>query len=96
MFQDAYVKLNREETVSIIETLSPHFDGKSFDPSSAIVMARELPFYPGSRFLDIADHRTMPPARRFAIMAKGQAYILDFTNQPIYELNASCPLNLTL
>ena len=96
MFQDAYVKLNKQETASIVETLSPYLDGSSFDPSSAIVMARELPFYPGSKFLDLADHRTMPPARRFAILAKDKAHILDFTNQPIYELNNSYPLNLTL
>lgn len=96
MFQDAYVKLNKQETASVVETLSPILDSASFDPASAIVMSRELPFYPGSKFLDLADHRTLPPARRFAIIAKNKAHILDFTNQPIYELNESYPLQLTI
>lgn len=96
MFQDAYVKLNKQETAKIVDSLSLHLDGSSIDPALAVVMSRELPFYPGSKFLDLADHRTMPPARRFVIIANGNAHILDFTNQPIYQLNESYPIKLTL
>lgn len=94
MFQDAYVKVDKDETKKYVETLKPHLEG-SFDASSTIIMARPLPFYKDSTFLDIADHKTMPPARRFVIMVKGKPTVIDFTNKPIYELNAAQPIRLS-
>ncbi len=95
MFQDAYVKLDKTETRDLVETLKPYFDGGAFDPASTIVMWRSLPFYRNSRFLDISDHKTMPPARRFVIAIGDKPTVLDFTNQPIYNLNNQLPINLT-
>ena len=94
MFQDAYVKLDKAETATWVETLKDNFDGGVFDPGSTVIMARELPFYKNSKFLDIADHRMMPPARRFIVAVKEQNIILDFTNAPIYQLNAQTPIAL--
>lgn len=94
MFQDAYVKLDKNETRDLVERLKDQFDGGAFDPGSTIVMARRLPFYKNSRFLDMADHRLMPPSRRFVIMIKDKATILDFTNAPIYALNSEVPITL--
>ncbi len=94
MFQDSYVKLDKAETKDLVERLAPDFDGGAFDPSSTVIMARELPFYKNSRFFDIADHRNMPPARRFVVIQGGKSTILDFTNAPIYSLNQSAPLSL--
>lgn len=94
MFQDAYVKLDKNETKNLVESLSDYFDGGGFDPASTIIMARELPFYKNSRFLDIADHRMMPPSRRFVILLNNEATVLDFTNMPIYGLNAEAPITL--
>ncbi len=95
MFQDAYVKLDKDDTKSLIDTIKSSFDGGVFDPASTIVMERPLPFYKGSKFYDIADHRTMPPARRFAIAIKDDVMVLDFTNAPIYQLNEKTPIRLT-
>lgn len=95
MFQDAYVKLDKTETKDVVDALAPYFDGGVFDPASTIVMSRGLPFYKNSRFLDIADHRTMPPVRRFAITIANEVTVLDFTNAPIYALNASVPIYLS-
>lgn len=94
MFQDSYVKLDKNETKALVESLQDSFDGGDFDPASTIIMARELPFYNNSRFLDIADHRMMPPSRRFVILMKNTVTVLDFTNSPIYELNADVPIAL--
>ena len=94
MFQDAYVKLDKNETKNLVELLRPKFDGAMFDPASTVVMTRGLPFYKNSRFFDIADHKTMPPARRFVIMSGDDATVLDFTNQPIYSLNSKVPVSL--
>ena len=94
MFQDSYIKLDKTETKQLVESLKDRFDGGGFDPNSTVIMARELPFYKNSRFLDIADHKMMPPARRFVILLNNQPIVLDFTNSPIYELNSAAPISL--
>ncbi|PZP57484.1 MAG: hypothetical protein DI586_00165 [Micavibrio aeruginosavorus] len=94
MFQDSYVKLDKAQTKDLVEKLKSDFDGSQFDPASTVIMARELPFYKNSKFFDIADHKNMPPARRFVVMLGDQATILDFTNAPIYGLNENAPVAL--
>ena len=94
MFQDSYVKLSPVEVESLIEQTKGLFDGISFGAAQTIVMARGLPFYPEYRFLDMADHSHMPPARRFLLQHDDDFIILDFTNAPIYNLNDTCPIVL--
>lgn len=94
MFQDTYIKLDRLEVESLVEKTASKLEGVKFDPESTIIMARDLPFYPGYRFLDIADHAQMPPARRFIVMKEEDIVVLDFTNLPIYGLNTKCPILL--
>ena len=94
MFQDAYTKLDKDATRKIVDSLRSYMDGSAFEPASTIVMTRSLPFYKNSRFLDIADHRSMPPMRRYAIQIGQETTMLDFTNSPIYSLNASVPIHL--
>lgn len=95
MFQDSYVKLSVVEVEALIEQTKGLFDGISLGAAQTIVMARGLPFYPDYRFLDMADHSHMPPARRFLLQHNDDFIILDFTNAPIYNLNDTCPINLT-
>lgn len=92
MFQDSYVKLNEAETLSLIERTGPIFDGIGFSPDQTLVMARDLSFYPGYRFYDMADHTHMPPARRFVLNKDDDFIVIDFTNVPLYALNQRCPV----
>lgn len=94
MFQDTYVKLDALETEQILERVNPHMQGSTFDPSHTVIMARDLSFYEGYRFLDIADHRSMPQNRRYVLLSKKDIVVLDFTNHPIYALNAKLPIAL--
>ncbi|MEK7801928.1 MAG: hypothetical protein AAB276_05685, partial [Pseudomonadota bacterium] len=55
----------------------------------------DLSFYPGHRFLDIADHSHIPAARRFLIEKDEHYTVIDFTNMPFYGLNSSVPIKLT-
>ncbi len=94
MFQDTYIKLDAVETQIVLDRINPSLQGSSFDPSNTVIMARDLSFYPGYRFLDIADHSTMPQNRRYVLLSEREITPLDFTNQPIYSLNASLPIQL--
>jgi hypothetical protein len=95
MFQDAYVKCDRLETENLLKELGGHLEGAPFPPDTTVIMSRPLPFYPGYQFLDIADHMTMPARRRFVIYKDNDVVVLDFTNDPIYALNARAPIVLT-
>lgn len=95
MFQDAYVKCDRLETEDLVGALKPHLDGSAFKADNTVIMSRPLAFYPGYTFLDIADHSQMPARRRFVLRSAHDVVVLDFTNAPIYALNARAPLKLT-
>ena len=96
MFQDAYIKLDRLEVEELLERTRKSFEGATFNPDNTVVMSRDLPFYPGYKFYDLADHTNMPPARRFFLAKDGdpEVVLLDFTNMPIYTLNGKVPVQL--
>lgn len=94
MYQEAFQKLEPAEATDILEDLNPKFDGSTFDPNLAVILAQNMPFYPGYRLLDIADYASVPAKRRYVIYANGRAEILDFTNGPIYKLNKDLPISL--
>ncbi|MDY0029673.1 MAG: hypothetical protein RBR86_06995 [Pseudobdellovibrionaceae bacterium] len=94
MFQDAYIKLDRLEVEELLEKTKKSFDGISFNAENTVIMSRDLPFYPGYKFYDMADHSHMPPSRRFVLMKDDKIIVLDFTNTPIYTLNNDLPIQL--
>lgn len=94
MFQEAFTKLEVEETAIILDEVNPKLEGTPFDPLGTTVLAHDLPFYPGFRILDIADHSISPPLHRYVLYKPGQPVVLDFTNEPIYQLNRALPIKL--
>lgn len=95
MFQDAFLKLDRQECETLLEEIAPAIKGGKFSAETVTVLGQEISFYPGYRFLDIADHSLTPPPRRFVIHKPGDVVVLDWTNEPIYALNERAPLVLT-
>lgn len=94
MFQDAFIKLDRLETESLLDVANPKLDGATFRPDNTVVLAHDLPFYPGYRFAEIADHNTNPPRSRYVIQKDGDITVLDWTNEPVYRLNEQAPVRL--
>ncbi len=94
MYKEAFTKLEVEEAALILEEVNPAFDGLVFDPVQATILAWDTPFYKDYRFLDIADHTSMPALQRFVVYKPGDVTVLDFTNEPIYALNQKVPVKL--
>jgi len=94
MFRDAFAKIDEQETADLLRDINPVLQGGGFDPASATVLGQDLAFYPGWRFLDVADYSSIPALRRFVVHRAGQAVVLDSTNGPIYELNRIAPIAL--
>lgn len=94
MFQEAFEKLELAEVATILDQVNPELDGAVFDPVETTVMAIDMSFYPGYRFLEIADHSVSPPMQRFVIHGSEKFIVLDFSNEPIYAFNKELPIKL--
>ncbi len=95
MFHDAFIKLDKDECRKALDEINPVLAGCPFNPATATVLSQDLSFYPGYRFLDIADYEITPPFRKFVIHKPGHVTVLDWTNSPVYALNDNVPLGLT-
>lgn len=94
MFPEAFTKLDLNEVADIVDQINSIVDGSTFDPLETTVLAVNASYYPGYRFLDIADHSTHPPLQQFALQ-KGTDYVLmNWSFKPIYDLNERAPIKL--
>lgn len=94
MYQEAFEKLELDETARILDRIAPLLEGASFDPVETTIMAAPMPFYPGCKLLDIANHTTMPPLRRHVIYSPEKSMVLTFQNEAIYKFNDVLPIKL--
>lgn len=97
MFDEAHIKLEIEETAILLDVLNKHIDGSIFDPLETTILSIELPFYPGYRFLHVADHATTPPLQRYVFqkIGKMEFIIIDWNYKTIQKINKEAPINLT-
>ena len=94
MFKEAFVKLELADVATILDLVNPLLDGVDFDPVEATIMAHDMDFYPGYRFLDIADYSTVPAVQRFVIYKPDDIIVINWSNEPIYALNKVLPIVL--
>lgn len=94
MYKEAFQKLDLEDIAAILEKVNPKLEGVPFDPVETTAMAWDIPFYPGYRLIELADHTSMPVIKRFVIYKEDHQIIIDWKNETIYSLNQSCPIQL--
>jgi hypothetical protein len=94
MYQEAFEKLELDESATILDQIQPMLEGLQFDPVETTIMAAEIPFYPGCRLLDISDNTSMPPRRRYVIFGSKTSAVLNFHNESIYKFNDELPIKL--
>lgn len=91
---DQFIKLDLLECETILEEVNPSLQGTRFHPATVTILAQDLSFYPGYRFLDIADYETVPNLRKFILYKPGDVVLLNWTNEPIYALNDRVPVQI--
>ena len=96
MFREAFEKLELAEIATILDQINPLFEGTIFDPVETAILAIDLSFYPGFRFLDISNSSVMPTVQRFVIFSLEKSIVINFTNEPIYRLNKELPIQLNI
>ncbi|MFP4097802.1 MAG: hypothetical protein ACLFP8_03250 [Alphaproteobacteria bacterium] len=96
MFDEAYTKLELEEIATIIDVLNKKVEGSIFDPLETSILAIDLPFYEGYRFLSIADYATSPPLQRYSFQKNGtmELTLIDWNYKTIQEINNKAPIKL--
>ncbi len=96
MFKDAFIKLDSAQAERMAALVAPHLDVK-FDPAKSTVMIHNLSFYEGYFIVEISRHDQQPPITRTAICNDaGDVHVLDWSNEPIYQLNKNVPINLSV
>jgi hypothetical protein len=97
MFRDAFVKLDLLEAEALLQEINPLLHGRTpFAAEGTTLLAMDLPFYPGHRLLDIANHSTIPARRVQGVYGKDGFTLLDWTNAPLYALNKKVPITLDI
>lgn len=96
MFDEAFTKLEIDEIAILLDHINKDIDGSVFDPLETTILAINVPFYQGYRFLNIADHATNPPLQRFIFQKNdtNDFVIIDWTYKTIYALNKAAPISL--
>lgn len=94
MYQNPFVKLEAAETKELLEEVRPYIEGGSFTPDNTVMLAQDFGFYPGYRFLDIANYESTPSQHRYVIYKGEDIVVLDWTNEKIYALNDRLPIKL--
>lgn len=91
---DHFTKLALPECEVVLVEINPALQGSQFHPATVTILAHEPRFYPGYRFFDIADYETVPNIRKFVLYKPDHIVLLDWTNEPLYQLNKIAPLTL--
>ena len=95
MFKDACIKLDPVQAARMVALINPVLDIK-FDPDKSNVMIHNLSFYENYFIAEISRHDQQPPIVRVAVCNdKGEINVLNWTNQPIMDLNKRVPITLT-
>jgi hypothetical protein len=96
MFQDSFTKIEHGAAAKILDLLNPLLDGSPFDPALARILSHKMPFYKGYGLIEVTDYDVNPPRRVSFIYKEDEnaAFILNGTNEPIYELNKKAPIYL--
>jgi len=55
---------------TVVENINPVLEGGTFDPETVTILAQNLSFYPGCRFLDVADFSAVPALQRFVVYSR--------------------------
>lgn len=95
MFRNAFKKIDPEETAVILNEVNPALEGSPFAGESVVILFQDLSFYEGYKFLEISDHAAQPVRVQYVVYKPGDVTVLNWTNEPIYDLNAKAPIKLS-
>lgn len=88
-------KVDEALVPGLLEEINPHIEPVPFNAETTTIRERDLPFYKDYRLYELTDLSSMPGMRKYALYKQGDAMVLNWTNEPIYELNEKAPVEIT-
>ncbi len=90
-----WVTLPPEKVKTLLKKVNEYIEPVPFEPPPATIgRVRQLPFYDDFYLLELTNLNTIPAYSKYALIKPGDIYVIDWTVNPIYDVNAKAPLNL--
>lgn len=89
-----WIKLNREDTQSILGALRDHPDAVVLSDTTTEVVYRDLPFYSRHRLYRMVNYATMPTFTIYYLYDGDNFVSLDGSAQAIYTVNEQDPVKV--
>lgn len=91
---EEWQKLSAEKAARILGEVNEFLTPAPFSLEATTVRTQRLPFYQEHMLLELTDLSTVPGARKYVIYKPGDVTVINWTNQPIYEINEKAPIRL--
>lgn len=97
MIYDAFKPMPPQQAQDFLTQVAPLMDGDPFGGAVPRVLTRDLPFYAGYELVEAVNQSIYPPVMRAFVRNKAdkQVTLLNWTNEPVYHLNAAVPIALS-
>lgn len=90
-----WVELPAERLRGVLKKVNEYIEPVRFDPPPATTgKVRQLPFYKDFYAIELTNLAATPPYSKYALVRPGDVYVIDWTVEPLYEVNRVAPLNL--
>ena len=91
-----WIDLPPEKVKQVLKHVNEYMDPIPFDPPpSTLGRVRMLPFYNDYYLLELVNLVTVPAYAKYAICKPGDVNVMDWTVDPIYDVNQKAPINIT-
>jgi hypothetical protein len=87
-------KLDVESAARALSEINPHLEPVPFRMDTTTIRTLKLPFYREYMLYELTDLSAVPGARKYALYKPGDVHVINWTNQPIYEVNEKAPVML--
>lgn len=95
MYHPEWQDVEFTEATAFIESINRELKDHPFDPVTTLVRRHDLPFYADFNLFEFEDNGSEPPYTRRALVNGERAFVLNWTNGPIYAANEMAPINVT-
>lgn len=89
-----FTTLSPEEARSFLTTIEKDLLPISVPMDKTLVQVAALPFYDEYKFYALTDMSLPPPNVRYVLHKPGDLNIMNWTNEPIYNVNEKAPIKL--
>ena len=86
--------LSPDEAKTFLATIAHDLLPIKMPADKTLVQVTALPFYDDYKFYALTDMTLPPPNMRYVLYKDGDLQVMNWTNEPIYEVNEKAPIKL--